>query len=491
MLGRRLTSGPETASRRPGRPTLRRRRPSGGDRSPISVPWVGLSARPLVLVVAIVACSVIGCSKRPLPQEPNPTVTKTPKPTFTRVKLVKSTSTPIPPTASPTLRPTHTERPTDTPEPSLEPSATPTPEPSATPTEEPTAKPAEPTPVPVAKPAASSSSAGAMAAKPKGSSLVYEPEFPPVSPVSDPPTHGERTNPLSGRRVDDPAKIRRRPVLARYGNDRASRPHSGISQAEVVMEDLMDAWWITRITAVFLAEEPTQVGPLRSARPVNIEMLPAFDGVFVFSGASIGVTQLLAQHNYDLIHEGQEGDLFYRGKGRKAPHNLYASIPTVRKRLRLRGKERPTTLRGFTFSDEPPAGRPATRIDIPLPKTSTVAWTWDGDSGVYRRWVQGESYTDSLTGEQVGCENVIVIYAKHWESDIVEDSRGATAIGIAVRGGGRVQIFRDGRAIEGLWWRKDPNQLFQFIDDSGNHVPLKPGHSWIQFVPTTYKLGIS
>ena len=253
----------------------------------------------------------------------------------------------------------------------------------------------------------------------------------------------------------------------------------------------MDAWWITRITAVYLAEEPEQVGPLRSARPVNIEMLPAFDGVFVFSGASTGVNQLLAQHSYDLIHEGHEGDLFYRDDERNAPHNLYASVPAIRERLRLRGKERPTSLRGFTFSDDSPAGGAATRIDVPLPRTSTVAWTWDDWGGVYRRWVQGDPYTDSLTGQQVGCENVIVVYAKHWESDIVEDSLGATAIGIAVRGGGRVQIFRDGRVIEGLWWRQDPNSLFQFIDNDGNHIPLKPGHSWIQFVPTTYELGIS
>jgi len=312
-----------------------------------------------------------------------------------------------------------------------------------------------------------------------------------VSPASEAPAFDQHTNPLSGQHVDDPGKLSRRPILVRYGNDRAARPHSGVSQAEIVMEDLMDAWWITRLTAVYLENEPEQVGPIRSARPVNIEMVPAFDGVFVFSGASIGVNQLLAQHSFDLIHEGSEGDLFYRGAERPSPHNLYASIPAIRERLRVRGLEHPASLRGFSFSTEAPSGQSATRVDIPLPKTSTVAWTWDSAAGVYRRWVQGVPYTDLNTGEQVGCENVIILYAKHWESDIVEDSRGATSIGIAVRGGERVQIFRDGRVIEGTWWRQDPNMLFQFIDGSGNHIPLKPGHSWIQFVPTTYKLGIS
>jgi hypothetical protein len=291
-------------------------------------------------------------------------------------------------------------------------------------------------------------------------------------------------------RVDNGSLVQRRPIVVRYGNDRAARPLSGVSQADVVMEDIMDAWWITRLAAVFLQGEPGQVGPVRSARPVNIEMLPAFDGVFVFSGASTGVNQLLAQQSFDLIHEGQEGDLFYRSSARSSPHNLYTSIPNIRQRLAARGIERAVTLRGWTFSPDAPEGQPAQRVDIPYPSTSTVAWTWDAAAGVYRRWVQGDAYTDPNTGQQVGCENVIIVYARHWESDIVEDSRGATSIGVALKGGDRVQILRDGRMIEGFWWRADANWLPQFIDASGQHIPLKPGHSWIQFVPTSYQVGV-
>jgi hypothetical protein len=276
----------------------------------------------------------------------------------------------------------------------------------------------------------------------------------------------------------------------RYGNDSAARPHSGVSQAEVVMEEVMDAWWITRLTAVYLQEEPGQAGPIRSARPFNVEVLPAYDGVLVFSGASIGVNQLLAQQPSDLIHEELEADLLYRSAERRPPHNLYTSIANVRARLRERGKEHPVNLRGWVFSPDAPAGQAASRIDIPYPSTATVAWTFDPGAGVYRRWVKGAAYTDLLTGVQVGAENVILLYARHWASDIVEDSRGSTSIGIALKGGERVQIFRDGRVIEGWWWRRDANRLWQFIDKDGNRIPLKPGKSWIQVVPTSYRVGV-
>ena len=361
--------------------------------------------------------------------------------------------------------------------------------PTHTPTSKPTQAAALPAPTATALPP-SNASPGGVAARPKGSSLAYEPEFPAISPASEPPIYGASVNPLTGLPVADPATVQRRTLLVRFGNDRAARPHSGVAQAEIMMEELMDAWWITRLTGVYLQEEPQKVGPLRSARPFVLDALSAFDGVLVYSGASIGMTQLLTAGGYNLINETQDGDLFYRGTDRPSPHNLYTSLPAVRQRLQTRGWERPSTLRGFTFAAEAPAGASATRVDIPYPPTSVVRWTWDADAGVYRRWVQNVAYTDLNTGAQVGCENVIVIYAKHWESDIVEDSRGATAIGIALRGGGRAQIVRDGRVIEGTWWRADAGMLFQFIDANGQHIPLKPGRSWIEFVPTTYTLDI-
>jgi len=454
-------------------------------RSPVHRSRLDALALAFVALLALCSCS----SPTPTPS-PVPTSTRTPKPTFTA--LAKATALPtvrvIPPTvvsSTATNAPSPTATSTQQP-----PTVTPQPAATGTPTAEPT--PVAPVPSePTKAPPQSVASAGAVATKPKGAPLSYEPQFPATRPVAAPASFDDHTNPLSGGHVDDPGLLQRRPILVRYGNDSAARPHSGISLAEIVMEDVMDAWWITRLTAVYLQNEPTQVGPLRSARPVNIEILPAFDGVFVFSGASIGVTQLLAQQTFDLIHEGHEGDLFYRGQDRKPPHNLYTSIPDVRSRLRERGLERSVDLRGLSFSPNVPDGQPASRLDIPYPKTSTVAWTWDASAGVYRRWVQGSAYRELLTGEQIGCENVIVLYAQHWESDVVEDSRGSTSIGIALRGGERVQIFRDGQVIEGTWWREDQRMLLQFIDANGNHVPLKPGNSWIQFVPTTYKVAVS
>lgn len=440
-------------------------------------------------LVATVCLGQLGCAA------PTPVPTLSPA-AATSAPTAMLSATPIPPTTTATA----TALPTDTPRPtaSATRTCTATPLPSATPWPTTTLAPsatatlAQPTAAQPAatQPPASNASAGEVAAKPKGSPLTYALEFPPVGPASAPPSVNGGTNPLTGQPVADPGLVQRRALLVRYGNDRAARPHAGISQADVVFEELMDAWWITRLTAVFLQNEPDKVGPIRSARPVLLEVLPATDGALVYSGASIGVTQLLADGGYNLIDETRDGDIFFRGTDRKSPHNLYTSIPAARQRLRERGWERASALRGWTFAADAPAGASAASVDIPYPPTSVVRWTYDAAAGVYRRWVQGAAYVDQLSGVQVGSENVVVLYAKHWETDIVEDSRGATAIGIALKGGGRVQVIRDGRVIEGYWWRAEPDMLFQFIDSNGNHIPLKPGHTWVQLVPTSYQLDI-
>jgi hypothetical protein len=145
-------------------------------------------------------------------------------------------------------------------------------------------------------------------------------------------------------------------------------------------------------------------------------------------------------------------------------------------------------LRGFVFSDEPMGGNPGGTISIPYPqRTSRTEWRYDPDSGRYLRWVGGESLVDFASNEQISAANVIIHYAEHLPTEIVEDSNGATSIRIIVNGEGRAQIFRDGVVIEGLW-RSDGAQTPEFVFPNGEPIPLKRGNSWIEVVPSDYEV---
>ena len=382
-------------------------------------------------ILLLVAGVFTACSKEPTPTIMLPT--RTPKPTFSPTSVPTPT---IVPSRTATLVSTSTHTP-------LPPTATPT----VLPTDTPTLK----------------------------------------------PSRNPLANPLTGLGVDDAARLQRRPILVRYGNDEGGRPLAGLSQAEVVYEDLMEGNWITRLTAVFLAQDPEAIGPIRSARPVNLELVPQYDGVFVFSGASIGVTELLSKANFPQIHEGTPGNGFYRSAKKKVPYNLYGSIIATRKYMADKGLEKPVALKGFVFSEEgaePPKGQPALKMHIPYPATSTVDYTYDRNMGLYMRFVQGEPYVDELTNKQIGVANVIVQYVEHQNTNIVEDSLGSTSLNLVTTGEGRVQILRDGVVLEGLWRRAQLTDFPVYLDAQGKPIPLKPGTSWVQFVPPSYKLDI-
>ena len=118
-------------------------------------------------------------------------------------------------------------------------------------------------------------------------------------------------------------------------------------------------------------------------------------------------------------------------------------------------------------------GSPAARIDLPIrPGVTDVSYAYDG------------------AGRQLAAANVLVIYATHTETDIVEDSLGSRSIQIDLSSGGRAQLLRDGQVYEGAWSRPDAHAFFDLTDTSGQPLLLKPGVTWVQIVPADFAVTI-
>ena len=91
---------------------------------------------------------------------------------------------------------------------------------------------------------------------------------------------------------------------------------------------------------------------------------------------------------------------------------------------------------------------------------------------------------------QVAADNVIVYFAEHRETDIVEDSNGATSIRIMVNGQGPASFFRDGKLNKGSW-ASDGSRTPYFTHEDGTPYALKPGNTWVEVVPTYFKIGLN
>ncbi|MFQ5814034.1 MAG: DUF3048 domain-containing protein [Anaerolineae bacterium] len=404
-----------------------------------------------------------GCSPSP---PPTPTPTKTPEPPATPTAIPTT-----PPTATPTVPP-----PTATPEPTatLTPisvqlaTATSTPLPPPTPTPVPTSMPTSmPTPT-----------------------LGPEPTSLPVDVC-----------PLTGEGVSDVAVLERRPLAVKISNfPSVVRPQAGLSYADVVFEHLSEAG-LTRLTAVFLSKDTEKVGSIRSARLLDLEIPAMFKAMFAYSGASGGVKQRIQESDFfDRVISPDFGDSgFVRipSEGKAYEHTLFSDTQSLWEIAEERGLNERQDLSGWTFSEEPPeGGSPATSIEfLYTPRYASAEYQYDPDREAYLRSIFGEPHRDELTGEQIAARNVVVLYANHLETDIVEDSTGPRiyySIEIQIWGEGRAIVFRDGQAFEGRWVRPQRQDLIRFVDDAGGvPIPLKPGNTWIQVVPFGFEIEVN
>jgi len=310
---------------------------------------------------------------------------------------------------------------------------------------------------------------------------------PTVSPT---PTANPNRNPLTGLSVPDRAVLQRPPILARIGNDAPIRPQAGLSQADIVYEDIMDGWSVTRLTAIFLSEDPEVIAPIRSARLVCIELANQYQGVLVHSGASDQVRWLISQESFTNLDEFYHPQPFYYVNEFGWMGRLHTSAPAIRDYLEANGWNRPVKLRGFLFSDRVPKGEDGTSVYVPYPGSSDVTFEYDKSTGRYLRWVAGVPHTDRNTGEQLAVSNVIVQFVEHQPTDIVEDTNGATSIRIVMTGRGPAWVFRDGVLVKGYWERSEKKEMTRFLAEDGTELGLKPGRTWVELVPPDYEIEV-
>ena len=314
------------------------------------------------------------------------------------------------------------------------------------------------------------------------------PSGPPPPNIS----HAANVNPLTGLAVADASTLQRRPILIRIGNDVGARGYqSGFNQAEIVYEEIAE-WGVTRFTAIFLTETPQIVAPIRSARLINVQLAPQYQGALSHSGGSDPVRWEISQTpnmvNLDEFYHA--APYFYR-PNQDWRTRLAVDVTAIRSYMTAQETEAAVTLQGFNFADAPPMGQAAPDIFIPYPNsTSFTEWHYDTARAKYLRWILGAPLVDSNDGLQVSAANVIIYFADHQATDIKEDSTGATSIRILVNGRGVAWFFRDGILTKGFW-QTDGSRPPYFTDETGQPYNLKPGNTWVEVVPTYYTIGLN
>jgi hypothetical protein len=335
---------------------------------------------------------------------------------------------------------------------------------------------------------------------PTATSIVPTPEVvATLAPTAEPagqagdigPEFAGNINPFTGLEVD-PAVLAHRPILIKVSNSSAVvRPQSGLSDADFVYEHISEGG-ITRFTAMFYTNDVSLVGPIRSGRMIDLQLPIWYDAGFGYSGASNEVKWMFKNGGFfekvvtpDWGHAGFWRNYDIGNPNKPGWETLYTSSESIREQLTARGEDVPPELAtNFVFNPTPPAGgRGVTEINVRYGATGVF---WQFNAGKYLRWADGDPHMDANNNTQLSADNVVLLYAPHVQTDIIEDSNGSRSIDIQFWGEGPMTLFRDGQEFKGVWKRESFEGMITFWDNAGNRLPLTPGTTWFQVVPSDF-----
>lgn len=310
--------------------------------------------------------------------------------------------------------------------------------------------------------------------------------------IIGPETYPDDINPLTGLEVEDPTILNRRPFMVKVINAPAEvRPQAGLMYADIVWETLI-AGGVTRFSALYYSQDIDFVGPIRSARLSDFELIRIYRATLVYSGMSTGTLDIFLNDNF-LIPRAFGGTspcpalCRYPEQSSKLEWTLFGDTAAMREvaveREKLTDYE---PIYGMAFSeDAPDGGFPTDSLILDYVATS-IQWDYDADSGLWLRSQDGEPHLEALTMEQMTTANVLIVEEDHIDQPFVSEGYwgpGNYAYSINFIGSGRAVLLRDGQYYEGEWRRETQDDVLFYVDGNDNPLLFKPGNTFVQLVP--------
>ncbi len=292
------------------------------------------------------------------------------------------------------------------------------------------------------------------------------------------------TCPLTGTPAPG-GSVPQRPALAvKVDNYPDARPQSGLDKADVIFEEPVEGF-ITRYAAVFQCQDATLVGPVRSARNIDIGILGQLGTpLLVHVGGINPVLANIAASPLVNVDLGNYGSIETHPAGRVAPYDTYSTT------AQLWGTHPTMTTPPqplFTYSTKAPKGTPVSSINVDFSGTSNVTWKYNASVSAFQRFYNGTTPDMLADGVQNTAANVIVQYVQISFGPWLENSEGGLEVQAALypNASGVADVFRGGTEITGTWTRAALGSPTKFVDAAGVQIPLQPGQTWVELVPNT------
>lgn len=269
------------------------------------------------------------------------------------------------------------------------------------------------------------------------------------------------------------------PVLAvKLDNTRNAQPHAGLHEADIVYIEEVE-YGITRLAAVFADEAPDRIGPVRSARITDIDLLAQYGSpAFSFSGVQRKMWPVIDSSSLIDISPNKAASAYQRDFSRRAPYNYFLDGTKGLKAAPDASIEKDI---GFTFdAAPPPGGKVGLSASVEWPAAS-AAFRYDHTSRLYLvdlndRRAQAEEHED---GQRAA--TVVIQYVEQNPSKFFDKGGGNTPHAETV-GKGRAIVLRDGLRYDAKWKRPDAESGTTFTTLDGEPLTFKPGQVWVALI---------
>ncbi|CAB5059719.1 MAG: DUF3048 domain-containing protein [Actinobacteria bacterium] len=269
------------------------------------------------------------------------------------------------------------------------------------------------------------------------------------------------------------AALLARPVLvAKMDNSPEAMPQIGIEQADMVIELKVEG--ISRYMTVFQSKDVQQVGPIRSARTSDPDLLAMFGRPLVaWSGGNENVVQVMADTPWiQSVSHSQAPDAYSRSSAKKAPHNLILDVPKIYT-YADQPPILPNKLFDYVAPGQDPGGTPVLGFDMKV-GMSPLGFVWDPARGAWLRWSNSRRHL-ATDGVQIAPTNVVVLETPYAAS--AADSRSPEA---QTLGFGNAWVFTQGRMTVGTWVRSARDQAWKLTSADGQPMLLTPGSTFVE-----------
>jgi hypothetical protein len=281
------------------------------------------------------------------------------------------------------------------------------------------------------------------------------------------------TNDLSGREGNNG------PVLVvKIDDTTQAHPQIGLENADIVYIEQVEGG-LTRLAAVFSSVIPERVGPVRSARISDIEIVSQFGRVaFAYSGAQRKLLPVIASANLqDLGAQRQSPTIYTTDPERIQPYAMVLRADLLMKLTAEKSFQIDTAKNiGFSFGSLPEGGAATEKAVMHWPAaTYSAAWS-EKDS----RWLlsHNNSINYAESGLVLGPTTLVIQMVAITPSEYKDKVGGVTPYSQTV-GTGKAYVLRNGQRFVTTWSRPSPEAGTTYSFPDGSTMNFDPGQIWI------------